>query len=266
MGNKMAELAVILSEMDKIRKAVWFTARVGDPWILTMFIWCCDSDAFRRVQRIWTEADFRIVRGCSASMTKGVSGSDVETMSVLPACLQVMHRRHRSFVIERASYTLTGKSSPMCIVRGLSEVAMICASAVDPNHKMMMRFTQDPTLVSMLIGFATLHEQVFVTAAMRLQVQLKGESFATVVGEVTTCDMQMVLRVAESMGVMSPAIDTFGVSGHFNLVGTCDNNLACAYCGKENATNVCSRCKSVRYCDSKCQKKHWKLAHKVKCR
>ena len=167
MGNKMAELDVILSEMHKIRKAVWLTARVGDPWILTMFIWCCDSDAFRRVQRIWTEADFRIVRGCSASMTKGVSGADVETMSVLPACLQVMHRRHRSFVIERASYTLTGKSSPMCVVRGLSEVAMICASAVDPNHKMMMRFTQDPTLVSMLIGFATLHEQVFVTAAMR---------------------------------------------------------------------------------------------------
>ena len=43
--------------------------------------------------------------------------------------------------------------------------------------------------------------------------------------------------------------------------------LRCAYCSKRFAVKVCSRCKSVNYCDNKqiCQGKHWQAVHKKQC-
>lgn len=40
--------------------------------------------------------------------------------------------------------------------------------------------------------------------------------------------------------------------------------MYCAYCGKEG-NKRCSRCKSVVYCSSDCQKAHWKQ-HKGECK
>eukprot|EP01084_Bolivina_argentea_P294351 506435_1 len=37
----------------------------------------------------------------------------------------------------------------------------------------------------------------------------------------------------------------------------------CALCSKLNASNLCSGCKQVHYCDVKCQKQHWKRHKKV---
>lgn len=40
---------------------------------------------------------------------------------------------------------------------------------------------------------------------------------------------------------------------------------ACAHCGKPNRSLSCSRCKSVKYCNSECQRTHWPT-HKQVCR
>ncbi|KAJ9167611.1 hypothetical protein P3X46_019228 [Hevea brasiliensis] len=40
---------------------------------------------------------------------------------------------------------------------------------------------------------------------------------------------------------------------------------SCANCGN-HGTKKCSRCKSVRYCSTKCQEAHWKSGHKSKCK
>ena len=45
-------------------------------------------------------------------------------------------------------------------------------------------------------------------------------------------------------------------------------NLFCGFCGAvQDAEKIlkCSRCRSVYYCNRKCQKKHWKKEHKDKC-
>ncbi|CAI5712591.1 hypothetical protein KXD40_001648 [Peronospora effusa] len=41
--------------------------------------------------------------------------------------------------------------------------------------------------------------------------------------------------------------------------------LRCQVC-KEPSELVCSRCKTVRYCDAECQKQDWKTSHKQKCK
>jgi TPR repeat protein len=39
----------------------------------------------------------------------------------------------------------------------------------------------------------------------------------------------------------------------------------CACCGKRSDLFTCGQCKAVKYCDKKCQKKHWKMGHKFDC-
>ena len=42
----------------------------------------------------------------------------------------------------------------------------------------------------------------------------------------------------------------------------------CAACGKESVTKLqcCGGCKSVYYCDAKCQQQHWNAGHKNECK
>ena len=47
-----------------------------------------------------------------------------------------------------------------------------------------------------------------------------------------------------------------------NICGT--NIEICANCGKEGANNTCNKCKSVKYCNATCKKKH-KTKHKKAC-
>jgi len=42
------------------------------------------------------------------------------------------------------------------------------------------------------------------------------------------------------------------------------NSVKCSFCEKSDAKSICSRCKSVWYCNVDCQKSHWKV-HKTKC-
>ncbi|QRV81196.1 MYND Zn-finger protein [Ceratobasidium sp. AG-Ba] len=45
-----------------------------------------------------------------------------------------------------------------------------------------------------------------------------------------------------------------------NIEGICGNEEC-----DEDATMRCARCKSVEYCGSRCQSKHWKKDHKMRC-
>lgn len=40
--------------------------------------------------------------------------------------------------------------------------------------------------------------------------------------------------------------------------------MKCSYCNKENAAKKCSKCHSVHYCDTNCQRKDWEV-HKLRC-
>ena len=42
----------------------------------------------------------------------------------------------------------------------------------------------------------------------------------------------------------------------------------CDACGKESITKLqgCGGCKSVYYCDKKCQQRHWNAGHKKECK
>lgn len=47
--------------------------------------------------------------------------------------------------------------------------------------------------------------------------------------------------------------------------GKCTNNI-CDYCKIESTKLFrCSKCRSVYYCSRKCQKKHWKVSHRLTC-
>jgi hypothetical protein len=48
-------------------------------------------------------------------------------------------------------------------------------------------------------------------------------------------------------------------------MGVTASGSNCAACGINSASKRCSRCKSVRYCSSNCQRTHWKIAHKQQC-
>ncbi|TYI22745.1 hypothetical protein ES332_A06G124400v1 [Gossypium tomentosum] len=43
------------------------------------------------------------------------------------------------------------------------------------------------------------------------------------------------------------------------------DHFPCAVCSNP-ASKKCSRCKSVRYCSSACQRVDWKDGHKTKCK
>jgi len=48
-------------------------------------------------------------------------------------------------------------------------------------------------------------------------------------------------------------------------MNTDDNNASvCSNCGKDNATNICNKCKMVKYCNAACKKKH-RSKHKKQC-
>jgi tetratricopeptide (TPR) repeat protein len=43
-------------------------------------------------------------------------------------------------------------------------------------------------------------------------------------------------------------------------------HIPCDNCHKLNATFICSQCTFAQYCNKECQREHWKLTHKTKCR
>ena len=46
---------------------------------------------------------------------------------------------------------------------------------------------------------------------------------------------------------------------------TDEESTKCVVCGKR-AVARCSRCKTVGYCSTDCQRKHWKAGHSIQCK
>jgi len=58
-----------------------------------------------------------------------------------------------------------------------------------------------------------------------------------------------------------------GISDNGDIYDKCFDNTTtetCANCGKEGASNICNKCKSVKYCNAACKKKH-RSKHKKQC-
>lgn len=50
------------------------------------------------------------------------------------------------------------------------------------------------------------------------------------------------------------------------LVDPASDLSLCSYCQKElQKINTCSLCRRAMYCDTECQRKHWKASHKGEC-
>jgi len=59
-------------------------------------------------------------------------------------------------------------------------------------------------------------------------------------------------------------------SSEFRKMKRLGGSAACAYCftrsSTENPMSKCAQCGLVRYCNAKCQKRHWKKGHKTICK
>ncbi|KAG8763575.1 hypothetical protein FRC11_001468 [Ceratobasidium sp. 423] len=65
---------------------------------------------------------------------------------------------------------------------------------------------------------------------------------------------------SELADINAPDNTDYGTSAQDVLV------YRCSLCGNPSASlRRCGRCKSARYCDDSCQKKHWKKGHKLTC-
>ncbi|EUC54973.1 MYND finger protein [Rhizoctonia solani AG-3 Rhs1AP] len=66
---------------------------------------------------------------------------------------------------------------------------------------------------------------------------------------------------SELADINAPDDDSFGTSAEDVLV------YRCSLCGNPSASlRRCAKCKSARYCDDSCQRKHWKKGHKLTCK
>ncbi|CAE6430106.1 unnamed protein product [Rhizoctonia solani] len=66
---------------------------------------------------------------------------------------------------------------------------------------------------------------------------------------------------SELAEINAPDDTSFGTSAKDILV------YRCSLCGNPSASlRMCAQCKSARYCDYSCQKKHWKKGHKLTCK
>ena len=63
---------------------------------------------------------------------------------------------------------------------------------------------------------------------------------------------------------MTSGEDTISKSAHHVIKNGDAEVSICANCGKEGATNICNKCKQVKYCNAACKKKH-KSKHKADC-
>ncbi|KMT08626.1 hypothetical protein BVRB_6g139030 [Beta vulgaris subsp. vulgaris] len=76
-------------------------------------------------------------------------------------------------------------------------------------------------------------------------------------------DVPEKMEVFDSRDVTVADFDTF--QGHFsNSTVVIKPSYECAVCSSLTSTR-CSRCKTVRYCSSKCQIIHWRQGHKFEC-
>ena len=81
----------------------------------------------------------------------------------------------------------------------------------------------------------------------------------------TSCDQKLEHTKTHEIGhnsASSNANTTTNRSG--DIVGDTKEVSICANCGKEGASNMCNTCKSVKYCNAACKKKH-KTKHKKAC-
>ncbi|KDN41362.1 hypothetical protein RSAG8_07477, partial [Rhizoctonia solani AG-8 WAC10335] len=67
--------------------------------------------------------------------------------------------------------------------------------------------------------------------------------------------------LSEFADINAPDGNSFGTAAEDVLV------YRCSLCGNPSASmRRCARCKSARYCDDSCQRKHWKKGHKLTCK
>lgn len=79
-------------------------------------------------------------------------------------------------------------------------------------------------------------------------------------------DKLMKGLICNAKMMQSETKEWFGTSGDITSWGApAVTETACATCGVERATEKCSACRLVRYCNRDCQGVHWKKAHKYTC-
>jgi len=76
----------------------------------------------------------------------------------------------------------------------------------------------------------------------------------------TSCEQKL-----ESAKTINVSHDNTGIDIVSGDIGSdIDSNDICANCGKEGASNICNKCKQVKYCNAVCKKKH-RTKHKKAC-
>ncbi len=65
------------------------------------------------------------------------------------------------------------------------------------------------------------------------------------------------VRVVSLKSILAKNVEAVGRRA---AAGTC-----CGACGAVDATEVCGACKRIRYCNTDCQRTHWRGSHKAAC-
>ena len=262
------EIMLLLDRVDKVKHFICETNK--ENWMLMLVIWCSDKEGFRNVQDIWLCFGMEVVKGVSelgvtlmgdlTTTTDLISASefpfegDVTLVGeVLPHCLQVMHSRDKSYVVERIGYAKWNGTKPVDIVSGLSKSSMFCLSATDPGHAPFVQSFANKELITLMLKLSfNIGEDEFANCTRKsFELRLAGGCYHVMVARLTLKSLQQILSYASRLGI-SP-------------LPLLDGPPKCSWCAVEDANNRCTGCRVACYCNKICQRRHWRAGHKSHC-
>jgi hypothetical protein len=134
------------------------------------------------------------------------------------------------------------------------------------NHN--MEYVQDEHLVNLLSNIALANKRMD-----NFSDAFKYYEEALILGSATGTSQHIMTHLYNNANMLQQAVkDWFGTSGHLPSwsftpedVSSLETNNKCQSCKAEGATKSCSACHLVCYCNTDCQKEHWKKVHKRTC-